>query len=157
MLQIATFRDREGLRAMDKEKRAKKVVREDPQLDGGPDLDTTNLDRPSDLERPGGDLITSDDKEYGPLTVVPAEKDLPGPMDPSGSDPFIPGTAEAKDDYDPDQHMSDREKQTSERVHRKGANGPSYEANQGTAPQNKGGSTDPNNDLTESTSGLQKE
>ncbi len=136
---------------LDQGQRAKEI-----QTQGGTDFETTDLDRPSDLERPGGDLIGSDKGEYGPLTVVEAEMDLPGPMDPSGDDPFVPGTAEAKDDFDADSLTSPRDKKAQKAAHSKGADGPSYEAHQGNKQDDHGGSTDPNNTLTESDSGFQQ-
>jgi len=127
---------------------------QETQLQGGTDFDTTDLDRPSDLERPGGDLIGSENGEYGPLTVVPVEKNLPGPMDPSGEDPFVPGTAEATDDFDADALESPRDRKAHRAAHQKGAEGPSYEAHQGNKQDDHGGSIDPNTALTESDSGL---
>jgi hypothetical protein len=142
----------------DEKHRAKQP--QERQLEGGTDLDTTSLDGPSDLSRSGGDQIETKKHEHGPLTVVPAEEEMSAPMDPTADDPFVPGTGEAKDDFDPDSLLSDREKRTIKEVHKKdskGENGPTYEAHQGTADQTKGGSTDPNNSLTEDTSGLQVE
>lgn len=124
------------------------------QLDGGPDFDTTHLDRPSDLDRPGGDTI-GEFEEHGPLTIVPVEKNLPGPMDPRGDDPFVPGTAEAPDNFDADALRSREIHSRASSKKRKQA--PTYEANQGNLKEDHGGSVDPNDDLTEDTSGPRKE
>lgn len=132
----------------------RKIETPDPQLDGGPDLDTTNYDKPSGLERPDRDLIGDDLGEHGPLTVVPAEDGIPGPMDPTADDPFVAGTGEAPKDFDPDSLLSDREAHEQTTARRK--MGPTYEENQGNIKENHGGSVDPNDDLTEDSSGLRK-
>lgn len=132
----------------------------DRQMQGGTDLDTTQQDKPAGLEREKDDLIRDEDQEYGPLTTVPAEKDSPNAMDPSGEDPFVPGTAEGPENFDPEALMSDREKQIrDEEKHEdpRGTRGPTYEVGQGTNFRGNGGTTDPNSDLTEDTSGYQRE
>ena len=140
---------------LDPAQRAKEL-----QLQGGTDLDTTNEDKPAGLEREGDDTIRDENKEYGPLTTVPAEKDSPAAMDPSGADPFVPGTAEAPDNFDPDALLSDREIHQREELKKKdpkGKKGPTYEVGQGDNFRNDGGTTDRNSDLTEDTSGYRKE
>jgi hypothetical protein len=129
------------------------------QLQGGTDLDTTYQDKPAGLERSEDYLIQSEKEEHGPL-VAPPERATQDSMDPSAADPFVPGTAEAPKNFDPEMLRSEREKHMRKHLRKsdpKGENGPTYEAHQGTNFRGDGGSTDPNSDLTEDTSGLQEE
>jgi hypothetical protein len=133
---------------------------DDKQLDGGPDLDTTNLDGPRGYESHAQSLVGEDRGEHGPEDSMTDPIDLSAPNDPTGDDPFVPGTGEARDDFDPDSLLSSKEKHNRQVVHAqdpKGDKGPTYEVHQGTAPQQLGGSTDPNSRLTEETSGLQED
>ncbi len=121
---------------LDPAQRAKEV-----QLQGGTDLDTTDLEKPAGLERSGGDLVREEGREYGPGDSATTE-------DPSAEDPFVPGTGEAPEDLDPDALLSESEKHLREQVKKddpRGENGPSYEVHQGTNPRQDGGSTDPGN------------
>ena len=119
---------------LDPAQRAKEV-----QLQGGTDLDTTELEKPAGLERTRDDLVRDEDREYGP-------GDSPTTDDPSAEDPFVPGTGEAPEDFDPDSLLSDAEKHLRDQLRKtdpRGENGPTYEAHQGTNPRQDGGSTDP--------------
>jgi len=116
----------------------------DPQLDGGPDLDTTHLDRPSDLSSKGNGLVGSTKGEHGPLDT---STDLEYLDTPTSDDPFVPGTGDIRD-----VELHQKEEKPSKK--KKNLPDPTYEANQGNAPQETGGSTDPNNSLSESDSGL---
>lgn len=129
------------------------------QLQGGTDLDTTRMDRPADLERPGDDMIGSDKKEWGALTTLPGEQGTSAPFDPSGDDPFIPGTAETPRDFDANQMLDDKAEQARNDLRKTdptGDEGPSYEAHQGTNLKPDGGTTDDHNNLTHDTSGLER-
>lgn len=133
---------------LDPAQRAKEV-----QMQGGTDLDTTDQDKPAGLERSGNDLIGEEDGEHGPGDGV-----LTG-GDPTAEDPFVPGTGEAPDNFDPDSLLSDREKHgrdTLKAQDPKGENGPTYEVHQGTNFTSDGGSVDRNDSLTEETSGNQR-
>lgn len=129
------------------------------QTQGGTDLETTRLDRPADLDRPGGDVVGYEKKEWGPLTTIPAEENVPAPLDPSGEDPFIPGTAATPRDFDANQMLDDKGEDARDRIRRDdptGDNGPTYEAHQGTNLTDDGGTTDPHNNLTHGNSGLER-
>lgn len=131
----------------------------DNQMQGGTDLDTTRMDRPADLDRPGEDMVGADKKEWGALTTIPAEQDTPAPFDPSGDDPFVPGTAEAPRDFDANRMLDEKNEQARREIKKQdpmGDNGPSYEAHQGTNVKSDGGTTDDHNNLTHGNSGLER-
>lgn len=126
---------------------------------GGADFETTDLDRPADLSRPGGDLVGSENREFGPTSLNPSVAEMDAPTDPTGDDPFIPGAGEASDDLDSADLLSDREKEWRDEVREsdpEGLEGPTYEAQQGMSDAH-GGSTDPHNDLTHDSSGNSQE
>lgn len=119
---------------LDPAQRAREV-----QLQGGTDLDTTEMEKPAGLERTQVDLIRDENREYGP-------GDSATTGDPTAEDPFVPGTGEAPEDFDPDALLSESEKHLREQIKKsdpRGENGPTYEVHQGTNPRADGGSVDP--------------
>jgi hypothetical protein len=120
----------------------------DPNLQGGPDIDTTHLDGPSSLTREKGDLIGDDLREREPHVLSESVLIEQDSVDPSGDDPFVPNTPE----------LSGGNDQAEARVQRRndptGEKGPTYERSQGEADAPSGGSSNPHNSLTHDSSGL---
>ena len=101
----------------------------DPNLQGGPDIDTTHLDRPAALQREGEDMIGEDRKEWDELVLSDEVLAGPGVIDPSGNDPFIPNTSELQEDAHAGRQTSERDRETARKQRRDptGERGPGYE------------------------------
>jgi hypothetical protein len=122
---------------MDTPKRLGSPDNDRTNLQGGPDLDTV---RSRDADEVGQDNPRLSEDRSG------APSPIPDPT-PSADDPFVNGAPDDSDGNDDDDADVPGDLDPT------GADGPSYERDQGPQDDSTGGSTDPNNTLSHSDSG----